>query len=724
MKLIKLNLIKNKLYKFTWIIIVLLSVAKSMAQSVHFSYSPNRNIVKKEVDIDKKEYKINGDSVVCKGKVVEYSISTNETARWSNGTNGAKASYTITRDTIIKAIVTNKYGCEHEQVRSIKAADLPVKPIITRNGNTLSVTNVTGNFEWYRNNQLFSVGLASINTTLEGNYIVKVINANGCENISDAFDFQSGSGSTPPPWTKLPTGQNHTIIVPVNVVSEIGGLALKNGDFIGIFFNRDGQTVCSNFEEWKGSAISIAAFGNDANPPSKNGFNTNEQFQVKVWRSSESKEYTVQATFEDPPQFPRDATDKWKKDGLSLIKSLKTSNKVTQIINLRQNWNTISAYVIPDSPNMLDILATLGNKVVLIKDEKGNSAIPSQGINNLGTWDVKKGYQIRMTENTTLSITGTKANLSANPISISSEWKIISYLCDYGNTPASQFSSVASSIVLIKDQDGKSYIPSAGVDGLGCLKPGLGYHVRGINNASFAYNCAGNCNPLQQEIIYSRSSDVPYNKDPLNSGNNATVVFTQQVCESFLQPGEMIYVFNSSGVICGKWKNDGTAFAMPVWGDDLYTDDVIDGFIDFEPMQFKIRSLDGSLYNVGITFKDTDNMYTRDGIYYVTHVEKDAEEKNQNILIYPNPTSQWVNISYISDNIPQKIEVCIFDVQGKMVQKYENKNPETNDITIPVQSLNSGIYLFRISMDKQSYYKKSIYYILISFQLFLTINHH
>lgn len=680
-----------------------------LSQSIQFQYSQNGILISKQIDLEKKDFVINGDTIVCKSKVAEFTVSTGETARWSNGVNGIKASYTITNDIIIKAIVTNKYGCEFEKTISVKAVDLPTKPVIVRNGNTLSVSNVTGNFEWFRNNQLYSVGSSSINPTLEGIYTVKVININRCENISDPFNFQNGGGSTPPPWTKVQTSENHTVIIPANVQSDIADVPLKSGDYIGVFFQQNGQAICSNFEEWTGAAIGLAAYGNDATAPTKNGFNPSEVFRFKIWRGSESKEYDVTATFEDPPQFPRDATDNWKKDGLSLIKSLITSNKVIQIINLRQNWNTISAYVIPDSPNMIEILASLGNKVVLIKDENGEATVPAQGINKLGNWDVKKGYQIRVTENTTLSITGTKVNPSVNPIALTDKWKIISYLCDNGNSPSSQFGSVASSIVLVKDQDGKNYIPSQGADGLKCLKPGFGYHVRGINNSSFTYNCAGNCTPLLEDMVYSRSTEVPYNTAPLNSGNNATLVFTKEICHSYLKPGHVLYALNSSGMVCGKWEYDGNPFGMPVWGDDMYTDDIVEGLSESESMIFKVKSLDGKMFNTDITFSDSDSRYTKDGIYYVSVIKKLDEEMKNDIKVFPNPSSQWVNITYFSDEMPQNIEICIFDIYGKLVQKFENQNIsdiESQNLKIPVHSINSGVYLFRTKIDKQIYNNK------------------
>lgn len=102
-------------------------------------------------------------------KNYEFIISNSELVVWSNGTNGVKASYLITCDIAIRAVLTNKYGFKFEQVKFVKAFDLPMKPVVSRMGDSLVVFNVNGNFEWCRNNPLFSFVLPSINTNLEGN---------------------------------------------------------------------------------------------------------------------------------------------------------------------------------------------------------------------------------------------------------------------------------------------------------------------------------------------------------------------------------------------------------------------------------------------------------------------------------------------------------------------------------------------------------------------------
>jgi hypothetical protein len=168
-------------------VIFLTSIVTNYSQSIQFQHAQNGILTNKRVDLNKKDFIIVGSDTVCKGIASEYSVSTNEAALWSNGVFGVKTTLTITKDTIIKAIITNKYGCEYVQSIRVEAAELPLKPVIERFGDSLIVKNVTGQFEWYRNGQLFSVGLSFIRTDLGGTYTVKVKNTFGCENISDPY---------------------------------------------------------------------------------------------------------------------------------------------------------------------------------------------------------------------------------------------------------------------------------------------------------------------------------------------------------------------------------------------------------------------------------------------------------------------------------------------------------------------------------------------------------
>lgn len=191
-------ILKKYLYLNTTLLCFLIFTSEATSQSIRFYYSQSNNISRKEIDIDEKEFVIQGDTLACKGDVIEFNISINESARWSNGLFGNRASYTITKDTVIKATITNRYGCDYEEIKNITVVEPPIKPVIERFGDSLIVNNVSGDFEWFRNGQLFSVGLNYIRTSLAGDYTVRVTDNNGCNNTSDVFPFVITSAESSP----------------------------------------------------------------------------------------------------------------------------------------------------------------------------------------------------------------------------------------------------------------------------------------------------------------------------------------------------------------------------------------------------------------------------------------------------------------------------------------------------------------------------------------------
>jgi len=584
---------------------------------------------------------------------------------------------------------------------------------ITPNGTNylVSTDNTAQNITWFRDGVQLGTG-NNLTTTLPSTGTYKIYIR--YYNISNKAwywccrTYTPGGGGTPP-WTPLPTGDNHTLIVPSSIQSNINGTPLKIGDYVGVFFNKNGQYICSNFMKWEGTSNSFPAYGNQANAPDKNGFNTNDIFMFKVWRASESKEYDVTATYQNPPQTPNDATDKWKLNGISTLIKLDASSSVTQVIPLRSGWNMISSYVMPEKPNMLEILAILGNKITLIKDEDGKSTIPSLGINGIGNWDIKKGYQVRVTENINLPIIGIKSNPATESISISDKWKIISYLCDNGNPPAQQFASINNSIALIKDQDGKTYIPSASIDNIKCMKPGLGYQVRGTANASFNYNCVGNCTPFKNDdIVHSRVKYNTENSEPFNTGNNATLVINEDISKDAFQIGDELKIYNSAGLLCGKGKYEGRAFTVAIWGDDLTTENFIDGLLEGEPFTSRIKDVDGKLWQVEVNFINDMKNYQVDGIYYVRSLTRKMIASNTDILIYPNPSSSLINIQFDSQDVDDYLELKIFDVQGKLVKSYTpDKLSKMSDLwSISTIYFDPGVYIFKIIIGSKTYNKR------------------
>ena len=78
-------------------------------------------------------------------------------------------------------------------------------------------------------------------------------------------------------------------------------------------------------------------------------------------------------------------------------------------------------------------------------------------------------------------------------------------------------------------------------------------------------------------------------------------------------------------------------------------------------------------------------------------------DKNQGISIYPNPTTNIINIKVENQIIEA---VGIFNLLGKEVLRFSNKEIKANSINISM--LTNGIYVIKVKTKIGSYSRKFI----------------
>lgn len=152
------------------------------------------------------------------------------------------------------------------------------------------------------------------------------------------------------PWSYTNTGLNHTIIIPMSANPNIGGVPLTNGDYIGVFYDSSGTLKCGGYQMWTGSTnIAVAAFGDDANTPVKDGFANNEVFQWKVWYHQSETVYEAWAIYEPVDGIIINCTDRYSTDGISRINSgplpvqiSSFSSSIVEGNHVKLEWSTIS----------------------------------------------------------------------------------------------------------------------------------------------------------------------------------------------------------------------------------------------------------------------------------------------------------------------------------------------------------------------------------------------
>ena len=147
----------------------------------------------------------------------------------------------------------------------------------------------------------------------------------------------------------------------------------------------------------------------------------------------------------------------------------------------------ISSYIIPDEPDMLDVIDSIASDIFIVKDALGNTAIPSLGINVIGNWEVEQGYKLKAVNVSTLTVGCTAVDPSATPISLSIGWNMIAYLRTTNMNITTALNGIVGDVLLVKDVNGNTYIPNFGINNIGSMKPGQGYKVKMSNPAVLTY---------------------------------------------------------------------------------------------------------------------------------------------------------------------------------------------------------------------------------------------
>ena len=151
---------------------------------------------------------------------------------------------------------------------------------------------------------------------------------------------------------------------------------------------------------------------------------------------------------------------------------------VAQNIPLVNGWNMISSYIDSDKPNMADVFSDILSSVLIVKDGDGQAYIPSFGINAIGNWNVEKGYKAKTSNAVTLTMGCEQVDPINTPISLSAGWDIISFLRTSALDVPTAVSSILPNLIIIKDGNGKAYIPSFGINTIGDMVPGQGYKIK------------------------------------------------------------------------------------------------------------------------------------------------------------------------------------------------------------------------------------------------------
>ena len=405
-------------------------------------------------------------------------------------------------------------------------------------------------------------------------------------------------------------------------------------------------------------------------------------------------------------------------EGLIII-SEATNTTSSQSILLNQGWNMVSSYINPDTTDITLMMQPIIDHLIIMKNGDGKVFIPAYGIDNIHNWNYTEGYKLYLDSSDTLVINGQKLNPAETPIILSEGWNMFAYLLDSNKAVNECMSSIVDNLVIVKDINGKVYIPAYGINTIGNMAVGSGYKAYMNTLDTLIYG-----NSKDKETGFSKyfgkkdySSVTHYPIIANTSGSDMTIILNATGCED---NSEICVKDLNTGLIVGSGKIIGGKTVISVLGDNQVTENIEGarngthlGFYfwdkqtnnEFRLEKFTVRDLIGNSNQKGIG----EVLYSEDGLYLVTvdnEIKVTRFELKQN---YPNPFNPSTVINY---SIPFRTHVSlkVYNSLGQEVVTLVNgvKNAGNYSTNFIAKDLSSGIYYYSLIAGKYTSVKKMI----------------
>jgi hypothetical protein len=394
---------------------------------------------------------------------------------------------------------------------------------------------------------------------------------------------------------------------------------------------------------------------------------------------------------------------------LSAVPNSPCTVSVSDMINLQVNychdlvipsgWSGLSTFVNPINPAMEVIFSDVVSDLIILQSLKG-IYWPGQNINTIGDWNVEEGYAIKVANQVTLSIAGSRSVNS--PLPLSQGWNLIPVLSECEADVAALFEG--KGVIVVKEVAGwQLYWPQFGINTLQKLQPGKAYFVLMSQPASVLFpGCVksgtsgvNNTNQTMTEMI----NNSPWNSFSPTPGAHLIAIPQEVIHSSLIRPGDYLVAFDQNGNCFGMIRWEGDNASLILFGDDPTTPEK-DGFATGEKFNLRLFNVATSKeYWLDISWDQQwpnhAGTFSLNGISAVAGLTLGTTQvndlNNAEVAIYPNPTSDHLFVDLVSQ---QETVVVMTDLHGREVLRESLSNLRNQ---LDLSSLQSGIYMIKIN---------------------------
>ncbi len=492
----------------------------------------------------------------------------------------------------------------------------------------------------------------------------------------------------PAGWGSVSTGTTHMILIPPDVKADFGGLPLLPGDYIGFFYLSGGKEQCAGVVRWEDKFAMVPVFGDDPASAGKDGFATGETFKTRVWQLASQREWKANTRFAPLNSASiHTHTDKFFPNGISQIAEMAADTAALFSLTLKSGFDLISLPVVPSNLDFLALVDPVKADLEEIQDAKGAKVVPATSLNQIGNFDVRKGYLSKTKKTTQLWVTGNLVKPSQTPIPVPLGWSIIPFWSLTSRPLTEAISSISPSVIMIKDQEGRAYIPAYGINTLGQFLPGKAYwlltskadtlrypdaYMDGQAPGTFDFSAL----PMEPAEFFRTSLEGEF-------AGQATIVLLEEGLNRLLDPQDEIGVYDPKGNLAGSGIFQGNNLAITV-----------EGMAPGEAYVFRIwKRSTGKAVLVKARFaEDQSGAFASGALVVVEGLETIPDGGPEDLRVYPNPAAGEVWVA-LPASWTQHTLLRLMRMDGAVVQSWIAEGG--NGHRIRLGSAVPGIYILQ-----------------------------
>jgi beta-glucanase (GH16 family) len=416
-----------------------------------------------------------------------------------------------------------------------------------------------------------------------------------------------------PDWNVTVTDNNHSIFIN-GTWTDANGEPMVEGSVIGVFYqDNNGALKSAGWAEYSDGTVQIAAMGDDASTTEKDGLAADESFVYRVWDANLCEEFPATVTYSG-------GVETYTGNGITFISSINAngSGPTEQTLNLVKGWSIFSTYIIPDEKDLGTILSPIIENVIIAKDYTGAAYLPEYNFNGIGDVTLGQGYQIKTTEASDLTISGTYATPEQNPISYTEGWNMIGYLRTEAAPCDAVLADMVDKLIIAKNSSGAAYLPEWDFNGIGMMNPGEGYQIKTTAAGTLQFH--SNDDDYRYSSLKAIENHSTHFPTVMPTDHNMTVLIEDQAWNQLPKKGAEIAAYDAMGTLIGSSAYTSPLSVIALWGDDATTVKK-DGLIQKEPVSYKIWQ-DGQVNDFHVTeWSEGSNGYQTNAIHIASIIE-------------------------------------------------------------------------------------------------------